>query len=416
MFDDERDTPNREFETTIWSQVFRAQSSESDIRQQALGELVVRYQPALVAHLRRKRWVDEHRAHDLVQGFVADKLLDQRLMNHAEPSKGKFRSLLVRALENYSIDELRKDARHARQTELVTEPASSPGNDAFDIAWARSLLGEALDRMKTACFRKQQQTIWEVFECRLLNPTLQGVEPLSYNELVQRFGFTSPQQATNALLSAKRIFNRAFAHVARKYQAFDESPDELVQELLRTLRRSGPIDWLDIVAGDDTRESPPLWMLDKSSPPRLAAMIDLAPNAQSLWTDADHGACLEHLLEQPCATLARWSPLGNRVVAGTSADYTIGDLLADLHPPIELLKAAKTFGREQTRQVDSAIPRDVVSVIYIGSIVAARWRLAEVITTLSDDVLKWGIERTLEIEWLPPLIRNSLQSCRDELQ
>ena len=82
----------------------------------------------------RKQWIDYERASDLVQGFVADKLLEKRLVRRAEPGKGKFRSLLVRALENYAIDELRKGAHNQALKALEFEPLAEASTDAFDIA------------------------------------------------------------------------------------------------------------------------------------------------------------------------------------------------------------------------------------------------------------------------------------------
>ena len=122
------------FETTQWSAAFQAQATESGVRREAVADLIRRYYPALLAHLMRKQWIDYERASDLVQGFVADKLLEKRLVRRAEPGKGKFRSLLVRALENYAIDELRKGAHNQALKALEFEPLAEPSTDAFDIA------------------------------------------------------------------------------------------------------------------------------------------------------------------------------------------------------------------------------------------------------------------------------------------
>ncbi|MBL9122813.1 MAG: sigma-70 family RNA polymerase sigma factor, partial [Planctomycetaceae bacterium] len=296
--DDPRGQDAGRFDTTQWSAVFRAQSAQSTAGRQALADLVQRYYPALRVHLLRKRWLDEHRVNDLLQGFVADKLLEKRLVDRADPSKGKFRALLVRALENYVIDQLRGDPPPA--AEFKADPLDGTETNAFDVAWARSLLTDTLDRMRQECSGKQRAPIWEVFDCRLLQPTRQGVEPTPYDELVRRFGFESPDQASNALVTAKRTFNRIFAQVAAGYLADDEQPEDLVAELLTTLHRSGPLEWQGSDGTAPAAEVPEAHReLDDTSPRLLAAMIDSPPDADSLWTSADLGDYLRHLLAQP---------------------------------------------------------------------------------------------------------------------
>ena len=50
--------------------------------------------------------------------------------------------------------------------------------------------------------------IWGVFEARVLGPLFQNAEPVPYEQIVARFGFKSPAQASNVLVSARRMFER----------------------------------------------------------------------------------------------------------------------------------------------------------------------------------------------------------------
>lgn len=44
-------------------------------------------------------------------------------------------------------------------------------------------------------------------------PALERVDPVSYEDLVKTFGFTSPAQASNALITAKRMSARLLQDV-----------------------------------------------------------------------------------------------------------------------------------------------------------------------------------------------------------
>ena len=95
------------FPTTDWSLVDHA-GDEGDVRRRgALDELLRRYYAALRAHLVIARRIDPHAADALLQSFIADKVLERNLIGAAEPAKGRFRGLLVAALDNYAANELR---------------------------------------------------------------------------------------------------------------------------------------------------------------------------------------------------------------------------------------------------------------------------------------------------------------------
>ena len=67
-----------------------------------------------------------------------------------------------------------------------------------------------------------------MFESRVVQPTLEGTHPQSYEQLVKRFGFESPSQASNALLTTKRRFKRAVEAVVQEYAP---GPHETAEEL-----------------------------------------------------------------------------------------------------------------------------------------------------------------------------------------
>jgi hypothetical protein len=111
-------------------------------------------------------------------------------------------------------------------------PAAAEKSDVFDVAWGREVLREALRRMKANCEKWGRVDLWEVFYGRVVGPAFDGVPVVEYEALMPRFGWASASQASNALVTAKRMFERELRGVIGEY-ARDEGE---VEEELRDLR------------------------------------------------------------------------------------------------------------------------------------------------------------------------------------
>jgi hypothetical protein len=82
--------------------------------------------------------------------------------------------------------------------------------------------------------------VWGVFHDRLLQPTLESVEPPGYDELVTRHSIASPTAASNLLITGKRMFSRHLRQTIAAYVGDDEGRiDEEVTDLLSILGRAG---------------------------------------------------------------------------------------------------------------------------------------------------------------------------------
>jgi hypothetical protein len=77
--------------------------------------------------------------------------------------------------------------------------------------------------------------VWAVFEGRVLEPTLLGMAQRSYAELVSRWGFASPAQASNVLMTATRMFARIIRFVIGRYAKTQDEIEAEVRDLLRVL-------------------------------------------------------------------------------------------------------------------------------------------------------------------------------------
>ncbi len=243
---DDGNASPRDFPTTCWSLIAQAGSEDRAGPREALAELLQRYLPALRAYLVHRNYMKVEQADDLLQGFVSDNILQRDLLARADHERGKFRTLLLTALQRYAVDQWR--AEHAKRRHsgpAVSLDAKGPEHLAredctaarfFDVAWARQVLKEALARMQAECSSSDRDHVWGVFEARLVGPILHGHPPMSYDELVKQFHLTTPRKATNVLITGKRMFVRHLRNVVGEYTP-EEEIDLEIQKLQRDLSR-----------------------------------------------------------------------------------------------------------------------------------------------------------------------------------
>ena len=239
--------PRGAFPTTHWSLVGRAQTPESSVAAStALAELIRVYLPALRAHLIGPLRLDPDRSDDLLQGFLADKVLEQNLLAVADPNRGKFRTFLLTALERFIIDRHRRDSAAKRapptrpqDVDELTERITSrhTPSDAYDRAWAGEVLSEVMRRMREECRATDRPHLWEIFEARMLLPVTDGIEPPSHEQLARRCGLSDATQSANALGSAKRLFTKNFRAVVAEYAADESEVDQEIRDLWEIFSR-----------------------------------------------------------------------------------------------------------------------------------------------------------------------------------
>ena len=244
------------FPTTHWSLVEEAgghgatAADAAALRRAALGELILRYQDPLISHLMVRRRIDGDRAADLLQGFVASQVLERGLFARADPAKGKFRTFLLTTLDRYVSNRFRAEAVWARvngaQAPSAEDEAQAPAASAdcepdrvFAARWARRVIDEALGLMREECERTGRHDVWGVFEGRIRGPILDGAPPEPYVRLVERYGLISPAQASNVLITGKRMFARALRRVVGEYERSEEQIEAEIAELRQILSRGG---------------------------------------------------------------------------------------------------------------------------------------------------------------------------------
>ena len=149
------------FHSTHWSVVLAAKHQSSPDGRLALAQLCEKYWYPLYAHARRRE-SNAEKARDLVQGFFA-RMIEHHSIEDADPSRGKFRTFLLTAFQNFAANEWDKSntfKRGGRHTHVSLdfddgdhrysrEPIDSATPELrYHQLWARSLLKLVLDQLR----------------------------------------------------------------------------------------------------------------------------------------------------------------------------------------------------------------------------------------------------------------------------
>ncbi|MBI2933693.1 MAG: sigma-70 family RNA polymerase sigma factor [Planctomycetes bacterium] len=154
------------FETTIWSTIRAAQAGHGT----ALNEVLLRYRPPVVQFFKRCGLSPED-AEDVAQDVLLA-LVDARVLDRADRSRGRFRNLLIAVCRN-TLNKRRREraalkrggGRSGVSLHACAAPderscegllAAAENDESFDRSWVAHLLRLAMDRLKAEhadCFR-----------------------------------------------------------------------------------------------------------------------------------------------------------------------------------------------------------------------------------------------------------------------
>jgi DNA-directed RNA polymerase specialized sigma24 family protein len=228
------------FPATHWSLVQRAGVPDEETRREALRNLLERYEPALRSYLLLLRQMPEDAAEELLQAFIADRMLATELFKRADREKGKFRTLLLACLRNFEISMYR--ARQVRVTVPLARNMHNETEASSDVivvaAWARSLVNSVLAAMREECRQTQRPDIWTVFEERVVAEAFENRTPTPYEELATRLTLASPHQAANLLVTGKRMYARLLRAAVAEYVLEAGQIDQEIMELREILSNS----------------------------------------------------------------------------------------------------------------------------------------------------------------------------------
>ncbi len=170
----------REFVTTRWSLIVSAGNlgAEEQKAREALAELCRTYWQPIFLFVRARGYAIED-AQDLTQDFFVT-ILRNNWLQHADRNRGRFRSLLLRSLQNFLINAAEKTHAHKRggDVEFVSwddwmaeAPSqaldSLPPERIFDLVWATTVVEHAFQRLREECESKGKLWLFQPLSSHL---------------------------------------------------------------------------------------------------------------------------------------------------------------------------------------------------------------------------------------------------------
>ena len=233
--------PPQYFATTHWSVVLAATRNDTTRAHAALEQLCQAYWYPLYAYVRR-RGHSPHDAEDLTQAFFA-RLLERESLANVDPQRGRFRSFLLGAINNFLVNEwekLQAQKRGSGQRPVSLDVAvaeerfdaqtmdTMTPDKAFDKEWATALLDKVLCQLE-AEFRDKPQMFSE------LKRTLAGSrESQPYADLAQQLGMSEGAVKTAVHRFRKRYRELLQAEIAATV-ASPEDVDAEMKELFKAI-------------------------------------------------------------------------------------------------------------------------------------------------------------------------------------
>ena len=193
----------REFVTTRLSLILSAArfGSEEQRARNALAELCRTYWRPIFLFVRGRGYSIED-AQDLTQDFFVT-MLKNDWLQHADHERGRFRSLLLRSLQNFLINADEKNHARKRGGDVkfiswddwmaetpsqLSIPAqalkSLPSERLFDLAWATTVVEHALQRLREECESKGKLWLFQALSSHLTDER----DELSYANLSGELG------------------------------------------------------------------------------------------------------------------------------------------------------------------------------------------------------------------------------------
>jgi len=229
---------NISFPSTEWTNVIGISLGES-----IQNEFARRYWKPIYSFLRLKG-CDNEEAKDLTQGFFSEIILDSNIFKSLDRSKGKFRTLLLTALNHYIVDVARHDKRKKRHPGVIlhldddieiSDVGITNPEDAFDYGWATGILDAVLSRLKNDCLEGKLSLHWELFERRILRPILDGTDAPPLSQLIETYDIPSVIKASNMIITVKRRFGQLLRHILQKHVDSDTDIEQEISRLIELL-------------------------------------------------------------------------------------------------------------------------------------------------------------------------------------
>jgi RNA polymerase sigma-70 factor (ECF subfamily) len=172
----------RRFPSTNWSLVRSTRASSPSRAAAPLAELCDRYWYPVYGYLRQHGYRPDA-AEDLTQGFFMH-LLAKHVLEHAEPERGRLRSLLLACLTNFVANEqnLMRAKKRGGPAAVTLRPAVDPRDviepradltpeAIYERQWAVMLLRRVLDQLRGELALAGKQHVFDALKSCLIGDT-----------------------------------------------------------------------------------------------------------------------------------------------------------------------------------------------------------------------------------------------------
>ncbi|HEV8485068.1 MAG TPA: sigma-70 family RNA polymerase sigma factor [Blastocatellia bacterium] len=221
------------FPITRLSAIVAAGSEDQAERARAFDLLVAAYWMPVYKYIRIKFGKSSEDAKDLTQGFFVA-AIEKNFFHHYDPARARFRTFLRTCLDGFVSNEEKAARRIKRggnavilsldfdsaedQLALGETPAPNATDDYFEAEWVRSVLGLAVDALRSELLAGGKEIYFRLFDRYVLEDP---DSPPSYKDLAREFDL-SVSNVTNYLASARREFRRIVLERLRELTATDE--------------------------------------------------------------------------------------------------------------------------------------------------------------------------------------------------
>jgi hypothetical protein len=239
------------FLTTHWSVIDKIAADGDTPNQALINELLKKYWKPVYCFLRQKGY-DNEQAKDLTQGFFEEVVLERDLIQRAEQARGRFRTFLLAALEQYLARVHRKETARKRipKDKLFQLEQIDPGElpepvdglspeQSFNYAWVSSLLDKLLAEVQAKCLTDDKELHWQVFQDRILRPIMDNTRAPSLKEICDKYGIEDEKKASNMIVTVNRRFRAALKRYLRRSVSQDVEVDEELVELMQMFSEKG---------------------------------------------------------------------------------------------------------------------------------------------------------------------------------
>lgn len=227
------------FPSTPWSAIVAMRDQDSDKCRDALNDLLKLYWRPVYKYIRVQWAKSNEDAKDLTQEFFAH-LCDKNIMVRIQATRGRFRSFLKTAVDNFIKNDLRasKAQKRGGDAKLISldftfddnEPlqvaADEDGETIYNKEWIRTLFEHAVAVLEERYTTEGKKVYFQIFNKYDIDrdPNVK----ISYNDLAKEFG-VSYYDVVNYLSHARARFRETVLELVKATTPEGEVDDEVKQ-------------------------------------------------------------------------------------------------------------------------------------------------------------------------------------------